>query len=430
MIIGAAHWVLALAIAVSVHLAGIVWISLTAPAHQELEERASTSIVVTLGRAASRTAAEAARPDSTEAVDAADTDAVPQPSTVDEAPGPETPEAEPAPAVTEAAAADAAEPVTPSTQRPGDPEPAPESQPAGIEAAAVSPDPVTASEAEDVELAETTTARPTTEAAPASAAAAVQAPSAQAKAQDVPIPPTPSMNTEPAVDEPAVFADDAPMPEPAPSETDIAQASTEAADVSGIEPSPAPTVPQVSSSVENAAAVQAEAAAPAQAPESVGSRSADEASVEVAAARPPEAAVESTSEPDISEAIEPEVMDLQALQDSSAGTGVAARYAGVLKGWLQRNMHYPRAARLAGQEGRVIVRFVIDRAGNVQSIELESKSGFPLLDREAREMIERGDPFPGLPKDMAGQQLEVRVPINFDVRDETLTKEIPPIYLE
>ena len=118
------------------------------------------------------------------------------------------------------------------------------------------------------------------------------------------------------------------------------------------------------------------------------------------------------------------------LEELQGGSGVSARYAGLLKGWLQENMHYPRAARLAGQEGRAIVRFVIDRSGKVLSIRLEQGSGHHVLDREAVEMIERADPFPVMPAEMIASELELRVPIVFEIHDESLIRQIPPIYLE
>ncbi len=152
--------------------------------------------------------------------------------------------------------------------------------------------------------------------------------------------------------------------------------------------------------------------------------------VDLAAARPSAPETQEMTEPPAVETTAPETVNLQELQERSGESGVVAHYAGVLKGWLQRNMHYPRAARVAGQEGDVVVRFVIDREGNVQSVELESGSGYPLLDREATEMVERGDPFPAMPGDMPGERLEVRVPVTFHVRDATRTRNLPPIDLE
>lgn len=121
---------------------------------------------------------------------------------------------------------------------------------------------------------------------------------------------------------------------------------------------------------------------------------------------------------------------LEELQQRSGGEGVVAGYAGLLKARLQENMHYPRAARLSGQEGRAVVRFLIDRQGSVLSIELEQGSGYPLLDREAVEMIQRADPFPEMPAQMLGANLELRVPVAFEIKDKAATRNVPPINLE
>lgn len=110
--------------------------------------------------------------------------------------------------------------------------------------------------------------------------------------------------------------------------------------------------------------------------------------------------------------------------------GVTAQYAGVLKGWLQRNMRYPRDAWLEGQQGTVIVLFTIGRDGKVAMSRLERSSGHKLLDREAMQMVKRADPFPAMPPEIVGNELELRVPIVFYIKDYERQREIPPIYLK
>lgn len=123
-------------------------------------------------------------------------------------------------------------------------------------------------------------------------------------------------------------------------------------------------------------------------------------------------------------------LTLDETQTTGLGMGVVAKYAGLLKGRLEESMHYPRAARLAGQQGSVVVRFVIDRNGNVLSIVLEKPSGYAILDREAVEMIERAEPFPVMPGEMSGEVLELRVPIAYKIDDASQPRDIPPIYLD
>jgi len=228
-------------------------------------------------------------------------------------------------------------------------------------------------------------------------------------------------------------------PETQPGSTAVEAAPVTAADAPAASPARSPSQADSIAEAPSApstgvAAVEEAAQAPPSGPsmELEAVQPAAEAGVdaETAATRQPEAELQPTTAPRTVEATAPQTVKLQELQQRSGGAGVVAHYAGVLKGWLQRNMHYPRAARLAGQEGDVVVRFVIDREGNVQSVELETGSGYPLLDREATEMVERGDPFPAMPDDMPGDRLEVRVPVSFHVRDETLNKNLPPIDLE
>lgn len=97
---------------------------------------------------------------------------------------------------------------------------------------------------------------------------------------------------------------------------------------------------------------------------------------------------------------------------------------------LQQNMRYPEPAYAAGQEGEVVLRFVINRRGRVQSVKLESSSGISLLDQEAEQIVERSDPFPAMPTTISARYMEVRVTASFDLDVETIDWEVPIIELE
>jgi protein TonB len=90
-----------------------------------------------------------------------------------------------------------------------------------------------------------------------------------------------------------------------------------------------------------------------------------------------------------------------------------ADYFGVLLARLNALKRYPPAARLKHQEGVVSLRFVIDRSGHVLSSAVEKSSGVPTLDQEARDLIRRADPLPRIPTQIAGNQLDLVVPIEF-----------------
>lgn len=83
---------------------------------------------------------------------------------------------------------------------------------------------------------------------------------------------------------------------------------------------------------------------------------------------------------------------------------------------LERNKEYPRQARQRRQQGRAMLRFSIDRAGNLLDYRIEKSSGYEMLDREVVAMIQRASPLPPIPSDMGTDRLEVVVPVPFVLR--------------
>lgn len=464
MIITGVHWFVATTVAVAVHLAGMLWLSVASPERQPEVESASEGIVVTLGRDA-RIAAEtpdAPEPETDAAVAAMAEPEPPQPDAasdaeqpVSEEPVPREPDADLASVEPDTAPtpdASATESVKPDTVEARQMD----------EAAALEPD--TAKTPEVPETAEPGTVEPeTAEAGQVADVSSEEAPVVASEAvpgsdpddtetvavEEAPSRPEPTVESaeapeiivaEPAEEEiqshdavPTELADDAAVREPAERPATVREVETADAGTSPAPETPADDAARSAPAapVEDLEAAPADQISPRAVSESVEPPvPGGDTTVDVAAARQPVPDVQQMSEPEVTETTAPETVKLEELQERSGGAGVVARYAGVLKGWLQKNMHYPRAARLAGEEGEVVVRFVIDREGNVQSVELEAGSGHSLLDREATEMVERGNPFPAMPGDMPGERLEVRVPVSFEVRDETRDKDLPPIYLE
>jgi protein TonB len=91
-------------------------------------------------------------------------------------------------------------------------------------------------------------------------------------------------------------------------------------------------------------------------------------------------------------------------------------YLGRLLGQLNRFKQYPRAARQAHIEGVVMLHFVMDADGRVQSFEISKSSGRPVLDAEALALIQRAQPLPALPADYPTRTLDAIVPIEFSLR--------------
>ncbi|MGA8258670.1 MAG: TonB family protein [Arenicellales bacterium] len=437
MIVDGIQWLVAGSIAIAIHLAGILWLTFATPAQEtQPQPTSSEGIVVSLGTDARTTAvkAEAVSPSESAPVAAASEKAE-EPASVATAVQAPEPAGDQVPTLIDLQKVDTAQAVAPQPVKTSAPSTPKAVRPRTVQARelteAVSPQPETASVKTASEskpaVTRTVAASEAVEARPAEAPTEKVAQTVVSRAEST---------VEAGVAAPTKASDRAPASEH--SETPAAVPELRkppAVEVSSL-PKAAVGVARVeqagiSKAVESVAAVRPSVAGSGTPLAPVAAKPVGEGSeVEVAKAQEPVAAARQGTEPALAEAAKPQTVDLENLEEKSGGSGVVARYAGVLKGWLQKNMHYPRAARLAGQQGEVVVRFIIDRNGKVQSIKLESRSGFPLLDREAKEMIERGDPFPAMPEEMPGQELEVRVPVSFHVKNETATKVIPPIYLK
>ena len=90
-------------------------------------------------------------------------------------------------------------------------------------------------------------------------------------------------------------------------------------------------------------------------------------------------------------------------------------FLGRLLAQLNRFKQYPRAARQARIEGVVMLHFVMDAQGRVQSFEIAKSSGRPVLDAEALALIQRAQPLPALPADYPTRTLDAIVPIEFSL---------------
>ncbi|MGC2855213.1 energy transducer TonB [Novispirillum sp. DQ9] len=91
-------------------------------------------------------------------------------------------------------------------------------------------------------------------------------------------------------------------------------------------------------------------------------------------------------------------------------------WQGALLAHLERHKRYPRAAQARRQEGVVEVAFTLDRDGRVLRASLRESSGHRLLDEEALEMLRRAEPLPPPPPEMAGDRIDLVVPVRFFVK--------------
>lgn len=79
---------------------------------------------------------------------------------------------------------------------------------------------------------------------------------------------------------------------------------------------------------------------------------------------------------------------------------------------LEANKRYPRQALIAGDEGTVVISFILNREGTVLAYRIQQSSGQPMLDEAVRRLIERVH-FPPFPQNDASQRKDFSVPIVF-----------------
>ncbi|MBN2332710.1 MAG: energy transducer TonB [Deltaproteobacteria bacterium] len=78
-----------------------------------------------------------------------------------------------------------------------------------------------------------------------------------------------------------------------------------------------------------------------------------------------------------------------------------------LKRKIEGVWEYPYLARESGLQGRLLMRFVINRDGTLAETTILQSSGFPLLDHEAIRAVHDAAPFPPLPARMEVDRLSV-----------------------
>jgi protein TonB len=84
--------------------------------------------------------------------------------------------------------------------------------------------------------------------------------------------------------------------------------------------------------------------------------------------------------------------------------------------WLAQHRSYPRAARRAGIEGTVQVRFVLDAEGRIADAAVERSSGATVLDRAALALLDRASPVPGIAQFGLTGAMELRLPVDYRLR--------------
>jgi protein TonB len=84
-------------------------------------------------------------------------------------------------------------------------------------------------------------------------------------------------------------------------------------------------------------------------------------------------------------------------------------------GWLASHKTYPDEARQRGEEGRVVVRFTIERSGHVVDAGIVVASGSTPLDSAAMALV-RGASFPPFPSSMPQERITITTAVHYTLR--------------
>ena len=104
-------------------------------------------------------------------------------------------------------------------------------------------------------------------------------------------------------------------------------------------------------------------------------------------------------------------------QTSGGKIGNARDYISHLMRTLLAHHKYPVESRKHKEEGKVIIKFTIDRQGQVLSSAVKTSSGYPSLDRAALRMLDEAAPLPSVPEALfpGRQRLPLVVPVEYEL---------------
>lgn len=75
-------------------------------------------------------------------------------------------------------------------------------------------------------------------------------------------------------------------------------------------------------------------------------------------------------------------------------------YFSKLKNQIQMVWRYPEAAKVSGLQGRLVLKFVLNRDGSLRDLKVVRSSGVEILDDAAIKAIRRAAPFYAIPKNL------------------------------
>ena len=99
----------------------------------------------------------------------------------------------------------------------------------------------------------------------------------------------------------------------------------------------------------------------------------------------------------------------------AASQAIDPAWRSAVSNWLAARKTYPEEARHQGEEGRVAIRFTVDRGGHVLDVALASSSGSARLDQAALAML-KGATLPPFPAAMGQAPITITTTMRYSLQ--------------
>jgi TonB family protein len=100
--------------------------------------------------------------------------------------------------------------------------------------------------------------------------------------------------------------------------------------------------------------------------------------------------------------------------DLSVRGDVGANWMAELEQWVDQHKYYPEMAGELNQQGTVVIRFTVDRAGHVSRLTMVSPTGYALLDQAWLGLF-RGADLPPRPHDGTSDTATITASMRFEI---------------
>lgn len=101
--------------------------------------------------------------------------------------------------------------------------------------------------------------------------------------------------------------------------------------------------------------------------------------------------------------------------DTANEQNLEAEYLAKVKRLIEQNKDYPKTAKRLNQSGKVYVKFIITKDGEIKNCIIEKSSQFESLDKASLETLMKIANFEAIPKELNRSSWEITVPISYQI---------------